>query len=76
MSVDIGDSVSYWTVYNEEVIALVTEVYGSGTYASVNLVFVSPNENSLDQYGRQIERANAVPHQRNQGANRNFWLGR
>jgi hypothetical protein len=75
MSVDIGDSVSYWTPEREEVMALVTRAYSPshGTDPSVNLVFVSPDENSTDQYGRQIKRATSVPHQSNQHAPGNFW---
>jgi hypothetical protein len=40
---------------------------------SLNVVFASGDENKVDGYGRQLERATSIPHESSQAAPGNFW---
>lgn len=71
--VEIGDAVVYVDPAGYEHEALITAIHGGGEKPSLNLVFVVVDENSEDQYGRQINRATSVPERENQAANGNFW---
>lgn len=63
--------------------ALVTAVWSPAKYetpphygpvASLNLVYVSEDENARDQYGRQLaERVTSVVHESAQPAHGNYW---
>lgn len=63
----IGDAVKYVDEFGVEHDGLVTAVHGtwnddSPTKPSINVVYVSPDENEHDQYGRQIRRQSSVAH--------------
>lgn len=84
----VGDAVIYVDQYGLEHFALLTAVWGEirnqtlvengverevTIYPSVNLVLVTPNEESKDQYGRQIVRETSVVHTTNQYAHGRYW---
>ena len=77
--VQIGDTVEFIDPVGKKHTALVTTVFTSGhpgddgPNPSVNLVYVSDDENKTDQYGRQIERSTSVVHEANQYAHGMFW---
>jgi hypothetical protein len=56
--------------------ALLTQVWqpwGDSQEPSVNLVFVSGDENRKDSCGRQTEHSTSVPHRSNQAAPGLYW---
>ena len=54
--------------------ALVTEIHGAPEMLpSINLVFVTTDEDRRDSYGRQIERQSSVVHKRDQTGGGMFW---
>ncbi len=57
----IGSPVIYTTERGVDCPALVTAVWGNNACA-INVVFVSPDENEKDGYGRQIKRESSVCH--------------
>ena len=73
--VAIGDPVTYVDEYGQEHRALVTAIWGlSSPTKSLNLVYVSADENATDQYGRQLaERATSVVHESAQAAHGRKW---
>lgn len=78
--VKVGFPVTFVDPHGTEHDALVTAVWSpwgdsqhGGPMPSINLVFVSCDENRTDSCGRQIERATSVPHHVNQAANGNYW---
>lgn len=73
---EIGDEVRYVDPKGREIRALVTAWWGdpSATDASINVVFVTPDSDKTDSYGRQTERATSVPHKSNQAAPGNYWF--
>jgi hypothetical protein len=73
---EIGEAVIFADEYGEFHAAIVTQVWDGGGEVenpSVNLVFVTPNENSMDQYGRQLERKTSVVHASKQYAHGMFY---
>lgn len=78
-AVDIGNPVIYVNSHGVEISALVTEVFGPKKWdrdydaPSVNVVFVSLDENRTDSTGRQIERTTSVVHKIRQYAHGSFW---
>ena len=76
--VRVCDPVVYVDRYGIDRPALVTNVFDGGTpekypNPSINVIFVSPNGDRTDQYGRQIEHETSVPHQSNQSAHGYKW---
>lgn len=75
----IGQCVDFVDEYGKSHEALVTTVFSSGHIGddgplpSVNVVYVSDDENTTDQYGRQIARKTSVVHESNQYAHGMFW---
>jgi hypothetical protein len=55
----------------------VTAIHGNGygpeNQPTINLVYVSTDEQKTDNYGRQIERRSSVVHKSNQGAPGYYW---
>jgi hypothetical protein len=57
----IGDVVEFVDELGNEHNAIVTQVWGDpDNNPSINVVYVTDNENSTDQYGRQLERKTSV----------------
>jgi hypothetical protein len=71
----VGSRVIYTDPVGREHDALVTADWGNTPTGSINLVYVSDDEASTDQYGRQIERKTSVVHKESQAAPGNFWHG-
>lgn len=71
----IGTAVLYVDEVQKVHNALVTAdwSYGSNTPGSINLVFVSGDEDLDDPYGRQIVRKTSVTHQSMQSAPGFYW---
>ena len=74
----IGDSVIYVDPVAVEHDAIVTATFGpfgegEDAMPSVNVVYVSKDENETDQYGRQIKRDCSIPHRNQQGAHGRYW---
>ncbi len=72
----IGDSVIFTDAVAQEHPALVTAVWGdvnSPYEPAINIVFVSPDKDRTDQYGRQLERHTSVVHKTAQPAHGMFW---
>lgn len=71
----VGDVVTFVDSLGRTIPALVTAWWGSPsqTDASINVVFVEPDSEKTDSYGRQISRATSVPHESNQAAPGNYW---
>lgn len=55
--------------------ALVTATHGFQEHPSINLVYVSDDENAHDQYGQQMVHETSVVHQKHQSAFGNYWTG-
>lgn len=73
-SVSIEDFVIYVDSKGREHNALVTSVNGpSDQTPSVNLVYISKDEERNDSWGRQIERDSSVVHESNQSAHGRYW---
>ena len=58
--------------------ALVTQIWGpvddlENNPPSINLVYVSGDEDKDDSWGRQIDRDSSVVHEKHQGAHGNKW---
>jgi hypothetical protein len=70
----IGGVVTYVDPNAVERPALVTAIHGAreGT-PSLNLVFVSLDDDREDTYGRQIERETSIVHENDQHAHGNYW---
>lgn len=75
IDIEIGDVVEYVDEFAKPHLAIVTSKYiGAAAPApSINVVFVSDNENETDQYGRQIKRETSVVPEANQAAHGRFW---
>lgn len=74
---EVGDVVNYVTPDGHSVKALVVAVwpgeYGEGE-PGLNMVFVDPDPNKTDNYGRQISReACSVPHKSKRCAPARYW---
>lgn len=65
----VGDAVIYHDEHGHPHAALVTIDWGG----SINLVYVSPNAERKDQYGRQIERASSVVDRGPNGVHGRYW---
>ena len=74
----IGDVITYVDHVGEAHDAFVTAVWDlnqePGYHPSINLVYVSTDEDKKDPYGRQIERDTSVVHKANQSAHGNYWV--
>jgi hypothetical protein len=70
-----GDPVIYVDALGAEHSALVTRVWGPmmGDEVGLNVVFVNPDEDMNDTYGRQIMRETSVVHKTNQPAHGQYW---
>lgn len=69
-----GDAVTYVDPRGVEHNALVTANWGTGDTPSLNLVFVSDDEQATDQYGRQLaSRVTSIVHETNQYAHGSYW---
>jgi hypothetical protein len=74
MGKQIGDVVEYVDPKGQSHNAIVTANWGADSpTASLNLVYVIDDENSTDQYGRQIARDTSVPAKAAQPAPGRFW---
>jgi hypothetical protein len=72
--VKIGSSVNFVDSKGREHNALVTCVHGPGDQnPAVNLVYVSPDPERGDGFGRQIERSSSAVHKNSQSAHGNYW---
>ena len=80
--VSIGDAVVFVDALGKPHEALVTAVHGDyeavgGTAddpkPSLNVVYVSDDEQKYDSYGRQIQRETSVVHRSSQPAHGMFW---
>jgi len=71
----IGDLVEYADEYGNFHTALVTNIFGGedNPATAINLVYVSENENEIDQYGRQLKRETSVVPRVNQSAHGRYW---
>ena len=81
----IGDSVIYVNEFGKPLNALCTQNWGRGEFSiapdsvypqdppSINVVFVTPNEDKTDSCGRQIDRETSVVHRTRQGAHGRYW---
>lgn len=70
----IGNHVIYVDEVAVEHDALVTTMFGSSDSPSLNVVYVSKDENANDQYGRQLAaRVASCVHESSQGAHGRFW---
>lgn len=73
----IGSVVTYVDEYGKEHDALLTAIWGPldnpEWLPSVNLLYVSKDEDRTDNYGRQILRASSVVNAMHQGAHGYFW---
>jgi len=84
---EIGSAVVFITAERVKVNALIEYVHHSGSvdaeehrqkygnWPCVNLMFLSPDPNKVDQHGRQKERASSVSHGSVQGTPQGYcWL--
>ncbi len=72
--VQIGDVIRFVDPLSKEHNALITAVHENNEFPSINLVYVSDDENAHDQYGRQLaERQTSIVHESSQGARGFFW---
>lgn len=81
--VTVGGVINYFDPYGKPIPSFVTAVWGETKYdeesgelsqaPTINVVFVSKDEERGDTYGRQIERETSVVHRRDQHAHGNFW---
>jgi len=73
-SAEIGQKVIFVDSNRVTRNALLTMVWGDpADRPTVNLVTVSPDENKIDNYGRQIEHFTSVPHQERTTAPGMYW---
>lgn len=74
---EIGKKVIYHDGNGAEHEALVTLVHDGQdpTRPHVNLVYASPDDHAIDEYGRQLERRTLVPieHKNSESEGRPFW---
>ena len=70
----VGDAVIFVDERRKQHCALVTEVHGTDEAPSVNLLYVSDDENERDNYGRQIKRQSSVVHDDDQSGGGNCWM--
>ena len=73
---NIGEMVIFVDATTKQHKALVTAVHGvnPAQRPSLNLVYVSDDENAQDQYGRQLaERVTSIVHVRDQNAEGMYW---
>ena len=70
--IEVGKKVRYWDGNGASHEALVTFVH-EGEKPAVNLVFVSTDDHATDDYGRQLERRTAVPHESSKHEGASYW---
>jgi len=74
MTLYLGNHVIYVDELRKEHNALVTTIHGNADdKPSINLVYVSMDENKIDPYGRQLERQTSCVHIDNQSAKANCY---
>jgi hypothetical protein len=69
----VGDSVVFIDSLRVEHKALVTNVFGSGSTPTINVVFASGDDTKTDNYGRQLERQTSTCHVSVNSAKANCW---
>jgi len=78
VEIHVGDAVTFVDPLGYPRPALVTAVWGAEVYdlnpPSINVVFVSGDENKHDKYGQQTEHETSVVHRNHQQAHGNFWF--
>lgn len=71
----VGSAVIFVDQLKKRHNALVTSTHGFQEHPSINLVFVSDDENAHDQYGQQIVHETSIVHQSDQSAFGFYWKG-
>lgn len=68
-----GAHVIYVDRQGKEHDALLTAVWGQHIPCSVNLLYVTEDEDQRDNYGRKIIRESSCVHEDHQSAHGNYW---
>jgi hypothetical protein len=76
---EVGSPILFVDKNRRHLQAIVTEIHGQTEYdednpPALNLVYVSPESNEVDCFGRQIRRESSVVHKSRQSANGNYWM--
>lgn len=73
--VNVGDAVVYCDEKGSDHPALITAIHGPGDagWVCVNLLWVSGDEDRIDSYGRQTERASSIQRASDTCAHGNYW---
>lgn len=72
-TVKIGQAVKVVDEYGRLHDGLVTNVWGNGPHTCANVLFMSPNEDKNDSYGRQPERLASCSHRDSGSAHGRYW---